>query len=688
MFRALKLPLLIALILGAGIHGARAQWVSMNGPCGGLASKIVVKDTNLFVILRLAGVFESTNGGESWTEVLANSHVISLAASRNNIIVGTSLGLLVSTDDGASWLSQSLPESAPYLFQIPSEDTVVYAMTDNGTSDLLCSHDGGISWETISGAPVLAATRSGSTLYGVDGVEFFVSSDNGLTWKSSRGGWPEVNASDIATLDHDLFVSTTAGIFVSSDSGASWTPRNQGLKDLWVDMVKVIGDTLYAGTDYVGLFRSTDHGNSWSSISNGITSGMVSDIVVSKNISFIACGQGVFRSDNQGLFWQLASNGMPSLYVRTVCVTSSALFVGTYDEGLYSTTNGGEDWLAAVNGLTDFGVFGLAATSTRMFADTRDSGSFVSTDNGGSWTAVNSGPPAFASFRSTFVMPGTNIVFASGDRGFFVSADGGSGWRQADSGLTGRYISAVAFSGPWVYAATEDSGVFASRDTGMSWNRVSDSLPLNSVSILAGCKGSLVALSKGNLVRSDDSGKTWVPITLPSNASSIVTLLAHRGNLFVSTVGPNQGVYLSTDCGDSWEKVDEGLTQIVLQFAVEGNNIFAATGAGVWRRPLSEMITSVSPPTENIPSRFSLLQNYPNPFNPKTVVSGQWSVTSVVKLAVYDILGREVAVLANGKFPAGKYSFTFDGSNVSSGVYFYRLTAGGNTAIRKMTLIK
>ena len=88
------------------------------------------------------------------------------------------------------------------------------------------------------------------------------------------------------------------------------------------------------------------------------------------------------------------------------------------------------------------------------------------------------------------------------------------------------------------------------------------------------------------------------------------------------------------------------------------------------------------------PQSFELWQNYPNPFNPKTVVSGQWSVTSVVRLAVYDVLGREVAVLADGRYPAGKYSFTFDGSNLSSGVYFCRLTAGGFTAVRKMTLIK
>jgi len=88
------------------------------------------------------------------------------------------------------------------------------------------------------------------------------------------------------------------------------------------------------------------------------------------------------------------------------------------------------------------------------------------------------------------------------------------------------------------------------------------------------------------------------------------------------------------------------------------------------------------------PEKLQLDQNYPNPFNPKTVISGQWPVGSEVRLEVFDILGRSVATLANGRYPAGKYSFTFDGTNLASGVYFYRLTAGSFTAVRKMILTK
>ncbi len=88
------------------------------------------------------------------------------------------------------------------------------------------------------------------------------------------------------------------------------------------------------------------------------------------------------------------------------------------------------------------------------------------------------------------------------------------------------------------------------------------------------------------------------------------------------------------------------------------------------------------------PTTTALEQNFPNPFNPKTVVSGQWTADSQVQLAVYDVLGREVAVLANGRYPAGRYSFTFDGTNLASGVYFYRLRAGSFTATKEMILVK
>jgi Secretion system C-terminal sorting domain/Beta-propeller repeat/Fibronectin type III domain len=90
-----------------------------------------------------------------------------------------------------------------------------------------------------------------------------------------------------------------------------------------------------------------------------------------------------------------------------------------------------------------------------------------------------------------------------------------------------------------------------------------------------------------------------------------------------------------------------------------------------------------------IPAEFKLHQNYPNPFNPVTKIKFDLpqSVQNV-RLAVYDMLGRQVIILVNGQMQAGSYEVDFDGSNLANGTYFYKLTAGSFTEIKKMILIK
>ena len=91
---------------------------------------------------------------------------------------------------------------------------------------------------------------------------------------------------------------------------------------------------------------------------------------------------------------------------------------------------------------------------------------------------------------------------------------------------------------------------------------------------------------------------------------------------------------------------------------------------------------------KSLPTNFVLFQNYPNPFNPTTVISYQLPKVSNVSLKIFDVLGREVATLVNQKQSAGKYSVTFDGSRLPSGVYFYRLVAGSFVSVKKLMLIK
>jgi len=119
---------------------------------------------------------------------------------------------------------------------------------------------------------------------------------------------------------------------------------------------------------------------------------------------------------------------------------------------------------------------------------------------------------------------------------------------------------------------------------------------------------------------------------------------------------------------------------------MDANYAYVGTDEGIWRRPLSTIV-SVNQPSE-FPRAFRLEQNYPNPFNPSTTIKYELPRSSVVTLSVYDMLGREVSVLVNEKRDAGVHEIKFDGSNLASGVYVYRVQAGDFVQAKKFVVLK
>jgi len=88
------------------------------------------------------------------------------------------------------------------------------------------------------------------------------------------------------------------------------------------------------------------------------------------------------------------------------------------------------------------------------------------------------------------------------------------------------------------------------------------------------------------------------------------------------------------------------------------------------------------------PYKFTLMQNYPNPFNPSTKIKYSVAASEFISLKVYDILGKEIAVLVNEYKPAGNYEVNFYASKLSGGVYFYRLQSGTAVLAKKMIVLK
>jgi len=116
---------------------------------------------------------------------------------------------------------------------------------------------------------------------------------------------------------------------------------------------------------------------------------------------------------------------------------------------------------------------------------------------------------------------------------------------------------------------------------------------------------------------------------------------------------------------------------------------------GLETKLTDEIVVSVQN-EETIPNAFSLEQNYPNPFNPSTkirftipsVIASAAKQSQFVSLKVYDVLGNEVTTLVNEDKPAGNYEVNFDARGLTSGIYFYKLSAGSFSQTKKMLLIK
>ena len=151
------------------------------------------------------------------------------------------------------------------------------------------------------------------------------------------------------------------------------------------------------------------------------------------------------------------------------------------------------------------------------------------------------------------------------------------------------------------------------------------------------------------------------------------------------------GVFLSRNSCSSWSSVSDSLNyQYNLSLIVHRDQLFWGTGGNdVWRRPLSEMIfTGIKNKDSNIPFQFVLQQNYPNPFNPSTSISFTLPSKCFVKLTIYDMIGRKVAMLLNREMPAGSHIQQWKADKISSGIYFYRLQAGSFTETKKLVLLR
>ncbi|MDO8549899.1 MAG: T9SS type A sorting domain-containing protein [Ignavibacteria bacterium] len=188
------------------------------------------------------------------------------------------------------------------------------------------------------------------------------------------------------------------------------------------------------------------------------------------------------------------------------------------------------------------------------------------------------------------------------------------------------------------------------------------------------------------LLRRVDSDTSWEVIysfipapNIPEDITSVdekIFVCCWQGKIYNSTDGGNNWIEQSTETGEDLSAISFYNNLIGYSVGKNGTILFTSNGG----------VTSIEENQEI--TEYNLNQNYPNPFNPTTIISYQLAVGSHILLKVFDLLGKEVMTLVNEYKPAGFYTIDFKGSNLPSGIYFYKLQAGNYIETRKMVLTK
>lgn len=307
-----------------------------------------------------------------------------------------------------------------------------------------------------------------------------------------------------------------------------------------------------------------------------------------------------------------------------------------------------------------------------------------STNKGATWKDVDSTANLQANLAGFEGPSGTFYLYNyAGLANPVKTVDDGLTWSKPSTSFTPKCIT---YAGTTLYAATNDNKLMKSENGGISWSSLSATF--SSSKILGGPNGFVYSSDwdRPALYVSKNGGTTW------SSTNSTGPFFVDMSNrLFTWNTS---SVKVSVDFGNTFTDVSTGLgltaTTGVVQFwsTADGSAYLQTRAGSAYSVYKNAGVTGISQIPSDLPQNYSLLQNYPNPFNPSTNIRFEISGSGFVTLKVFDVLGREVAVLVNEYVRAGNYNVNFTTSKLSSGTYFYQLRVGNNVETKRMMLIK
>jgi len=470
------------------------------------------------------------------------------------------------------------------------------------------------------------------------------SMDNGVSWDTIF----------TSGMGHNVFIDTNyipndriildgwIGIdYLSTDYGGTWeeiSPPN-----LWFHRFTSVGDIISLNPGYYNIYRSTDNGVSWDTL------------IILPNPSY-----------HDYLLSDIAVDIFNNIYI-VIHYNRHSFPPNTWDE-VYKSTDNGNTWSLFYESGSGY------ADRTKIYT-TSTADFFVRDQNRGTTLhyLLNG---EIHTYSFTAISPWQNTYghiylitpFGIPDRVFF-SSDLGNSWLEVTSGLEALNLQHSVFCHDtlgylFVNVPYEQNiGIYK---TTFSTERIFDK--------------SVIDFGDVKLY---DTTHIQVALHNPFDfAIQIDSVVSYNDQFFISDLQTNiLPAEDSITATIAYNPIELDTTESYLYLFSEFVDARIRV-IGIGQNPSS--IEN----NQNIITEFSLSQNYPNPFNPTTTIKYQIPESGLVTLKVYDILGNEVATLVNEEKPAGSYRAELNGSNLSSGIYYYRMRAGEFVGTKKMILLK
>ena len=737
IFKTFSLSAFILFIL-LQLTNSMAQepyWEAVPGLTGGKPEDLEFGPMGeVYALLASTKIYYSETGN-TWTRTNNPDSVqineMTVDQNGNLYIIDSNNNLKLSQDKGITWATLRVFETQIYKMVIDSAR--IYIGTDNG---IYIYDNQGQSWNhlaTPSGVMNdLVVNRSGEIFIRVFDFsnldtrkQFYRYDAVDSVWVPTEIG-SDIIIQQILCAENNLYVFTSTGLLRYDDQDSSWISIDVTLPDTFEYYNNILSFSgspdnpifilQYSGLNGAvlekGILISAGNDSSWQPIV------YPSDYSVIKATPdgdiYIGTPTSILKSEDLGENWIQIDPKFANANVQGLAIDSqNRIFAAVYFQGIYRSIDNGETWENVMNGTRIFSNMNISSDDNILVIGDYGNSLFRSTDNGDTWQNITDNLPADYVELNSLTSLSDNTKFLGGYNFIAKSTNNGNSWQKlsgipnpSQAQVVSHFINSNGYGYLFDVAIAYDTvAIYRTSDNGNHWQNVTNGISnISTINILYCANDSVIFAGmypeqegQAYLYRSTNNGDSWnrsdSGIVLPPNPNSAVNSIVstETGDIFVGT---NAGVFRSEDNGVTWAPYNKGMQldprgqEGTKAFAVDHNGVVYAGSIpnGLFRT--TNMFTSVLSETGKIPESVYLAQNYPNPFNPSTTIEFNIPQQSYVTLKVYDLLGREVVSLVNNELQAGSYKTEFNGTNLSSGIYFYRLKADGFIQTKKFILMK